>query len=251
MKDSSYFKLRSPFNFNPHPYEIGNLFFYNKKLENNFFFNKLGKIPEDEYLPYFYFHRDHYLLSHKGQEKQFVHHLLKVTQHRIEHYRQKDLYRGAENTLDNLYVLDTFKDLLIGLDEWNLHKSLEMQLAEKDIEIATYKTEIKVLTDKLKESKEYDVDSKVRTIQGFHQTLIHLFVQIQDLELPDGRKLCKSQSQSAWYKMISKYFQNGEKNIPINTVRNYFPAEKDTVLIKGTDIDEKYKIFQIILKPNE
>jgi len=41
--------------------------------------------------------------------------------------------------------------------------------------------------------------------------------------------------------MISKYFQNGEKNIPVNTVRNYFPAEKDIALIK--DIDEKYKIF--------
>lgn len=53
-------------------------------------------------------------------------------------------------------------------------------------------------------------------------TFIDLIQQIKELILPNTvRKLLMSDYDSAYYKLISKYFPHQGKNIPINTARNY------------------------------
>lgn len=46
--------------------------------------------------------------------------------------------------------------------------------------------------------------------------------------------------------MIARYFQHGESEISLETLRNYFPANKTGKLIKGSDVPESNKLFKII-----
>lgn len=247
MPNPTYFKLRNRLDFHPHRYEIGNLFSFNQRLENNFFFKKLRNIEQSEHRSFFHFHQQYYLAQYPQQQKQFLKHVLDLVEHRIEDYRLKGFYTDAEQTLNNLEILNAFKSVLIELDEWSLYKSLEIQLAEKDIEIASCREEIKTLKSTIKTASKYDAESKIRIIEGTLPALIDLVQQMQVLTLPDGRKFFSVQSQSAWYKMIAKYFQNGEKNIPLDTLRNYFPASKPEDIIKGSEVSKSDKRF--IIKP--
>lgn len=245
MANDFYFKHRDCWDLYPHPYEIGNLFFFKPKLEGNFFCNKVRSIQQTEYKPLFFFHQQFYLQKHPGQQQHFFKHVLDLIQHRIEHYRAKDIYKDAEETLNNLKALNAFKIVLTELDEWDTNKNLETLLTEKEIEIASYKKEVEELKNIIKTAGKYDAESKIRIMEGTLPALIDLVQQMRVLTLPDGRKFCSVQSQSAWYKMIAKYFQNGEKDIPIDTLRNYFPAGKPEGMSKGSEISKANKLFSI------
>jgi len=69
--------------------------------------------------------------------------------------------------------------------------------------------------------------------------------------LPNDNKLTRSQAQSPWYKMIAKYFMHGEKDISIDTARNYFPAQKNDKPAKFIEIPEKDKLFKIVRKDDK
>jgi hypothetical protein len=144
-----------------------------------------------------------------------------------------------------LEKLNQFLKFLHTIDQWNNHKSLEILLAEKEGKIQNLKTQIENLETQVKELSQYESAEKISIMEGKLATVFDLFRQIQELTLPDERKLFRSQTQSAWYKMLSKYFLHGEKEIPINTARNYFPANKNTKLIKGSDVADEDKIFKI------
>jgi hypothetical protein len=51
--------------------------------------------------------------------------------------------------------------------------------------------------------------------------------------------------------MIAKYFMHGDKEISIDTARNYFPAQKDDLSAKFIEISEKDKVFKIVHKGKE
>jgi hypothetical protein len=125
---------------------------------------------------------------------------------------------------------------------------LEVLLAEKDEQTRNLKDQIENLEAQIKEFNQYESAEKISVMEGKLTTVIDLFRQIQELTLPDERKLFRSQTQSPWYKMLSKYFLHGEKDIPINTSRNYFPATKNTKLIKGSEVADEDKIFTIAPK---
>ena len=146
---------------------------------------------------------------------------------------------------ESLSKCNQFLRFLQSIDQWNHHKSLEILLAEKEGQIQYLKTQIENLETQIKEFNQYESAEKISVMEGKLATAIDLFRQIQELTLPDERKLFRSQTQSPWYKMLSKYFLHGEKEIPINTARNYFPANKSTKLIKGSDVADEDKIFQI------
>lgn len=141
--------------------------------------------------------------------------------------------------------LQAFQQFLTTVDQWHHHKPLESVISEKDEQIIQLKADIQVLEAKLKDLQQYETPEKIRIIEGKLATVVDLFRQIQDLTLPNERKLFRSQTQSPWYKLISKYFSHGENEIPINTTRNYFPAQKDVKLIKGSKVQESDKISRI------
>lgn len=246
---TTYFKLRNPFNFSPHRFELGRPFIFNKSYSDNFFFLKLYELNEDEYPAFYQYHLAYFLKENADEEKGFFSYIHELTTTRINYYKQQTPF-GSRHVMnkESLEKCKQFLRFLHSIDQWNHHKSLEILLAEKEEQIQNLKVQISDLETQLKELNQYEPSEKISIVDGKLATVIDLFRQIQELTLSDERKLFRSQTQSPWYKMLSKYFLHGEKDIPINTARNYFPASKNTKLIKGSDVADEDKIFQITPK---
>ena len=239
-----YFKFRAPFDKRPNQYEIGNPIKFDRKKGDNFFFKKFFSLDADEYAQYYQFHLDWFLRDKTNTEKEFFTHVLDKIEDQIVHYHKKSI--TALDTITSLEALRKFKDVLGQFDKWNISKSLETVVAQQGIEISKLKEEILFLKGQIKAINRYEPDQKIRLLDGNLPQLIDLVKQIQDLKMPDGKKLARSQSQSPWYKMIARYFQHGENEISLETLRNYFPASKAGKLIKGSDISESIKRFKIV-----
>ena len=244
---TTYFKLRHPFNFSHHHFEIGRPFFFNKSYADNFFFLKLYELNEEEYLAFYQYHLTFFLKENAGEEKEFFSYVYELTATRINYYKQQTPFGSRHVTnKESLRKCNQFITSLHSIDQWNHHKSLEILLTEKEEQIQNLKNQIENLEAQLKYLNQYESAEKISIVEGKLATVIDLFRQIQELTLTDDRKLFRSQTQSPWYKLLSKYFLHGEKAIPINTARNYFPANKNIKLIKGSEVADEDKIFKII-----
>ena len=240
-----YFKFRDPFDKNPHKFEIGNPIKFDRKMGDNFFFKKFFTVNPLDYADYYQFHLNWFILDNNlNSEKEFFTHVSDKIEDQIAHYHKKNI--TALNTIQSLEALRKFKDVVGKFDKWHIKKTLETVVSEKDIEILKLKKEILQLKEQIKSLSRYEPDQKIRLLDGNLTQLIDLIKQIQGLETPDGKKLARSQSQSPWYKMIGRYFQHGESEISLETLRNYFPANKTGKLIKGSDVSECTKLFKII-----
>lgn len=245
-----YFKLRNPFNFSPHRFELGRPLTFYKSHVDNFFFLKLYELNEEEYPAFYHHHLAYFLNENAGEEKEFFSYVYDLTNTRINYYKHQTPF-GSRHVLnkESLRKCNQFLRFLHTIDQWNHHKSLDILLAEKEEQIQSLKNQIEDLENQIKAFSQYESAEKISIMEGKLATAIDIFRQIQELTLPDDRKLFRSQTQSPWYKMISKFFLHGEKEIPINTARNYFPANKNTKQIKGSEVAGDDKIFTII--PNK
>ncbi|MBK0382863.1 hypothetical protein I5M32_07810 [Pedobacter sp. SD-b] len=242
-----HFKLRNPFNFSPHKFELGRPFTFYKSHADNFFFLKLYELDEEEYSTFYQYHLGYFVKENAGEKRDFFIYVYDLTTTRINYYKQQTPFGSRHVTnKESLTKCNQFIKFLHSIDQWNNHKSLEILLAEKEDQIQNLKTQIGNLETQIKDLNQYESAEKISIMEGKMATVIDLFRQIQELALSDDRKLFRSQTQSPWYKMLSKYFLHGEKEIPINTARNYFPANKNTKLIKGSDVADEDKIFKII-----
>ena len=245
-----YFKLRNPFSFSPHKFDLGRPLTFYKSYSDNFFFLKLYELDEEDYPAFYQYHLAYFLKENAGEEKEFFSYVYELTTTRINYYKQQTPFGSRHVTnKESLRKCSQFLKFLHSIDQWNHHKSLEILLAKKEEQIQNLKNQIENLEAQLKYFNQYESAEKISIMEGKLAAVINLFRQIQELTLPDERKLFRSQTQSPWYKMLSKYFLHGEKEIPINTSRNYFPANKITKLIKGSDIADENKIFKIV--PNK
>ncbi|EOR95361.1 hypothetical protein ADIARSV_1473 [Arcticibacter svalbardensis MN12-7] len=205
---------------------------------------------EDEYPAFYQYHLEYFLKENASEEKEFFSYIYELTTTRISYYKQHTPF-GSRHILnkESLRKCNQFLKFLYSIDQWNHHKSLEILLAEKEEHIQKLKVNIEELEGHIKELNQYESAEKISITEGKLATVIDLFLQLQEQSSPDERKLFRSQTQSPWYKMLSRYFLHGEKEIPINTARNYFPANKKDKLIKGSDVADEDKIFKII--PNK
>lgn len=244
---NTYFKLRNPFNFSPYKFELGRPFTFYKSHADNFFFLKLYKLRESEYPAFYQYHLAYFLKENADEEKEFFRYVYELTTSRIQYYKQQNPF-GSKHVLnkESLEKLNKFLKFLHSIDQWNHHKSLEILLVEKEEQIRKLMNQISELEAQIKELNQYESVEKISISEGKLGTVIDVFKQIQEMTLPDEKKLFRSQTQSPWYKMLSKYFLHGEKEIPINTARNYFPANKNTKLIKGSEVPESDKLFRIV-----
>lgn len=94
--------------------------------------------------------------------------------------------------------------------------------------------------------KIYEASQKVWIDEGHLRTFIDLFKQIEQLELPSGRKPIKSDHQIIFPKMIGKYFTHAGKDIPLDTSRNYYVSQKEDMPSKGTFIQLEHRFFKIV-----
>ena len=247
-----YFKFRNPFDFSPHRFEIGNAIIQNKGLADNFFLKKLYDLEAEEYGPYYYFHFDYFSISLSDQEEQYFNHVTDIVINRIDYYKKKDPFSSSYSFhMASVKKLEAFLTFLKYVDRWHKLESIESVIAEKDREIDRLNTKIEMLEAQLKEATKYNASEKIVLSKGGIAAFMDLIHQIQDLKLPNDHKLARSQGQSPWYKMIAKYFKHGDKDIPIETAQNYFPANKGDKPSKYIKIYEEDKLFKIVSKDKE
>jgi hypothetical protein len=252
MNDKRYFKFRGSFQIFAHRYDIGLLFFGDRRLEGNFFVLKIYEIGESEYKQFYDYQLGFYLKEIPDDEEVFFNYVHDIITNRIKHFKRHDPFsKKYASGLVYTRKLEAFLDFLKTVDQWHKTQPIESVISDKDTLIDQLQRRIKELERQLKEATKYDAGEKVVIDKGGMPVFIDLVKQIQNLTLPNDNKLTRSQTQSSWYKMIAKYFQHGENNIPIGTAQNYFPSQKDTDSTKYLIIDEKDKLFKIVPTPQK
>lgn len=242
----SYFKPRKPFDFSPHPYDIGTIIGLWHSHDDSHFLLKIYRISENEFADYYNYHLKHTLENNLASEEDFFRHVWQIVQNRIRHYEMQDPFsRKHGSHRQSIEKLQQFQSYLNSIDQWNARPS-NIVIAEKERTIESQRLEIEKLKARLSILNEYEVAQKIRIEEDHLPTLVDLVRQIRELKLPSGRKLLRSDHKSPYPKMISKYFSHGEKDIPIETARNYFVEKKGDIPAKGTTIQPEHRLFRIL-----
>ncbi len=242
----SYFKIRDPWNFKPHQFEIGTPFI-RSSFHDNHFFLKLHKLQENKFPDFYNYHLRHYLENFPGGEQDFHRYLSDIVSTRIAHLKLTDPFtRKALHAKRQMQQLTAFQKFLGSIDQWKSSQALEVVIAEKNNEIAGLKNQISELSDLLQALRQFEPSTKIDIRDKHLPTFIDLIHQLQDLVLPSGHRLFNFQGQSAWYKLVSKYFTHDRKPIPIETARNYFPVQKEKTS-KAVEVPKGLQLFTIVL----
>ncbi len=161
-----------------------------------------------EYSSLYYFHLKYFLSSQPGGEADFFAYVFEITQDRIRYYKRQDPFstRHSSNQI-NLKKLKSFQQFLTSIDNWKKQEPLESVLEEKEQQIGALKEEIGRLQTQLQKQRPFEPSEKIAIADRHLGTFIDLIQQMQQQLLPDGRRLLRFQSQSSWYKLISKYFE--------------------------------------------
>lgn len=241
----NFFKNRRFLDFSPHPYEIGNLFGSWHKYEDNHFLLKIYSLCEQCQPEYYKYHLTYTLENNIASEEEFFYQVWQIVLNRIKHYeKQNPFSRSHAIHKRSIKKLQQFQKYLNSIDQWNARPS-HIVIAENDVLIQKQKDEIEKLTEQLAELKKYEVSQKISIEDNALPTLADLLIQMSNLTLPSGRKFLRCDNKSPYSKLISKYFSQDGKDIPMETSRNYFTGKKDEVTSKGTAVKEKHQFFEI------
>jgi hypothetical protein len=244
--NSPYYRFRDAFDLSPHRFEIGNPVVQNKVQADNFFLKKLYELADGEFDAFYNFHLRYFLEGRSDGEEAFFKHVHDVVVNRIKYFKRLDPFSPKYGCgLEPTQKLESFLGFLKTVDRWHKTEPIESVIGDKDKLIDELKSRIIELEAQLKESTKYDAGEKIVISKGNLAVFMDLMQQLQELTLSNGNKLVRSQAQSPWYKMITRYFMHGDKDISIDTARNYFPAQKEDKPAKFIEIAEKDKLFQI------
>jgi hypothetical protein len=244
-----YFKPVPRFQKRTHPYDIGMPYSWWPGNYDRHFLNNIYERQESDFEPFYLYHLEHFLkVNPDSEEVKFYKHVRKIIEDGIAKLIQDDNPNSKakhERTNIRKEQLRAFTEYLDSIDKWHVRPPLEV-LAEKDATIARLNEQIAKMEKRIRELNEFEVADKIRIEEGHLPTVIDLILQLKTLRVPPGRVLVRADHKTSYYKMISKYFSLDGKDIPIETVKNYFTDKRDDVGIKGTAIPSKNKLFKIV-----
>ena len=240
-----YFKFRKPFDFFPHPYDLGSPIGYWKGYDDNHFLLLIYKLKEENFDEYYNRHLSHTLENELGNEEKFFKVVWQMVEDRIHHFKNQNPFsRKHASHIASIEKLQQFQNYLSSIDQWNARPS-HIIIAEKEELIRKKDSKIDELQKRLNELNEYEVVQKIFIDEGYVPIVINILKQMQKLTSPSGRPLLKCDFNSPYYKMVSKYFSDGGTDISWETVRNYYVERTEDVTSKGTKIKHKHEIFKI------
>ncbi|WP_090473732.1 hypothetical protein [Mucilaginibacter sp. OK268] len=106
--------------------------------------------------------------------------------------------------------------------------------------------EITTLKEELKSARKLETEDYINIADGYLLSFLDICLQTQEAQLPDNSKeLVFSQTQIVWCKMIAKYFREGNQEISLETIRRYFPADRNQPGAKYAKIPPQLRLFQI------
>ncbi len=244
---TSYFKPRDRFDFSKDTLDIGNPVSWKRSTFLKHFFKRVFAISEDHIEVFYSHHLAYYLENHTdGREEIFFKNLWELIDRQLKVLLRKDVYddKHIQNERQ-IKQLKKFTDILIALDQWNIHKSNDAVIAGQESEIHTLKQQVVQLKSDLKKATALETPDYINITEDYRDTLLDLMLQVQEIILPDGRELVLSQTQAVWTKMICKYFREADQELNHDTIRRYFPTDKKDPGVKHALIQQKYKLFQI------
>ncbi|MFI5137802.1 MAG: hypothetical protein ACHQIM_08235 [Sphingobacteriales bacterium] len=247
----SYFKPLRRFDFNPHPFDIGNPFGNWYGHYDHHFLKVLYKRNENEYPEFYNRHLNYFLEQNPTKTPfDFFEHVSHIVKDGLEQLVKEDKNDSRhEANMNRKTALRSFQKYLKSIDEWNHDKTKDEVIADQGTEIIKLKAELANLKKELKEARKLETPDYINIADGYRDTLFDLILQIQELQLPEGKELVLSQTQAAWTKMLCKYFREGDKELNLDTTRRYFPSDKKEPGVKHAVIQSKHKLFQIKMAP--
>jgi len=243
----TYFKPRDRFDFAQDTLDVGNPLTWDRSQFLKHFFKRVFIIPGDRIDEFYQHHLAYYLANHSnGTEEIYFKYFWSLIERQLKVLMGKDVYdKNHVRNEREIERLQKFTELLISLDRWNFHKSNDAVIAQQDSEIHVLKQQVSHLKAELKRATALETEGYINIAEGYRNTVLDLYLQMQELKIPEGKELMFSQTQSAWTKMICKYFREGDKEINLETIRRYFPSDKREPGDKHADIPVKSKLFTI------
>jgi hypothetical protein len=246
---NKYFKAREPFDLHNHRYDIGILTGPKDGYEDNLFIKLLFTLPESEYSDYYLHHFSFFSGMVPQAEQEFFTFVWQIVLRRIRYIENKNPFRSSHALdMESIEKLLNFQKHLRSIDQWNTQKTLPEIIADQQNEIRKKQIEIDRLNEALKAAKKLETKEFINIADGYALSVLDVFLQMQEAQLPDnGKELVFSQTQMVWCKMIAKYFREGDNPISVETIRRYFPADRNQPAPKYAEIAPQLKLFQ--LKP--
>jgi len=252
MRDT-YFKTHRPFSRRKHRYDIGSPIGFWNYYDDNHFLTQLYIIGNEEQEQYYNYHMDYAVSTGKCTEAEFYAHVREIVADHIEYIRKESPFspKHGRNRI-NLKCLRIFRDYLISINTYGYRDPLDITITRYDTEIASLKKELAEKNEELEALKKYETDYKVRITKGYLNAFIDMIHQFAEIRTPnkDSIRLLSASTESVWVKMICKYFQHGDEEINMETIRSRFTSNKENPSSKYRPIREKDKLFRIeTIKP--
>jgi len=250
MKDT-YFKIRRPFTRRQHQYDIGSPVGFWNLYDDNHFLARLYQIGNGEQEAFYSYHLQYAVSSGKCSEAEFYAHVREIVADHIEALRKESPFsRNHAYNRANLKVLRLFRDYLISINNYGYLDPVYITITRYNYEIAELKKQLAEKERTLRELKTFETDQKIRIAKGYLYVLVDIIQQLGELKISDKDiRLLRPSTEMVWVKLICKYFQHGDDEISPQTLRSYFPANKDNPGAKYRPIQDKYKLFNIMEKP--
>jgi hypothetical protein len=231
-----YFKPIPRFQKRTHPYDIGMHYSWWPGNYDRHFLNNIYERQELEFETFYQYHLEHFLkVNPDSEEVKFYKHVRKIIEDGIAKLIQDDNPNSKakhERTNIRKEQLRAFTDYLDSIDKWHVRPPLEV-LAEKDATIARLNEQVAKLEKRIRDLNKFEVEQKIRIEEGHLPTVIDLILQLKALRVPPGRELLRADNKTSFYKMVSKYFSLDGKDIPIETVKNYFTINAMTSALRA------------------
>ncbi len=247
MRDT-YFKTRRPFSKRQHRFDIGSPIGFWNHYDDNHFLSRLYLIGNDEQEQYYHYHMDYAVSTGKCTEAKFYEHVREIVADHIEAIRKESPFsrRHAQNRI-NLKCLRIFRDYLISINTYGYRDPVDITITRYDMEIASLKTELAKKNGELEKLKNYESEYKIRITKGYLNAFVDIIHQFPEIRIPDkdGMRLLNASTESVWVKMICKYFQHGDEEIKMETLRSRFTPDKENPSSKYRPLREKDKLFKI------
>ncbi len=243
----TYFQHRQRFDFSRYTFDIGRPLFWPKEYEDNHVLYRLYHLKESDY-PIFYKHHLDYFFNHNDnvQEQEFFQHLYSIISDAIDELKVKDRYNSNHGTdVRHKEILKVFMDFMKSIDQWKTDKSKDTIIAEQQEEILKLKNQLAETKQELKDARKLETVDYINIADGYRNTLLDLYLQLQEIKLPNGKELLLSQTQNVWMKMICKHFREGDREINFETIHRYFPGDKRDLRGKYSRIPEKSRLYHI------
>ncbi|GAA4786699.1 hypothetical protein GCM10023231_13430 [Olivibacter ginsenosidimutans] len=248
MRDT-YFKTRRPFSRRKHRYDIGSPIGFWNYYDDNHFLTRLYVIGNEEQEQYYHYHMEHAVSTGKCTEAEFYELVREIVADHIEFIRKQSPFsrKHARNRV-NLKCLRTFRDYLISINAYGYRDPVDITITRYDSEIALLKKELAEKDLELDKLKKYETEYKVRITKGYLNAFIDVIHQFPEIRIPhkDGTRLLSASTESVWVKMVCKYFQHGDEEINMETIRSRFTPNKENPSSKYRPIQEKDRIFRIL-----